>query len=264
MRGRCWAEFECGTVRGTQNIVDACLIHQVRRLVYVSSLNVLDYARMKTDDRVDEHWPIEPYPEQRGLYTQAKTAAERIVQNAIRDHRLPAVILRPGQVFGPGAEKIPPFGTVAFGGRWIVVGSGRLSLPLIYIDDLVDAIEAAGYREGVCGSVFQLVDATKVDQRRYIDFCRMKHSVRVTYAPRLALYGLAVALECVGRVLHRGVPLTRYRMRSIKSPSMFDCSAARELDWTPRVGAEEGLKLTFANRTSGPVTSELHVGAARR
>jgi predicted dehydrogenase/nucleoside-diphosphate-sugar epimerase len=264
MRGRCWAEFECGTVRGTQNIVDACLRHQVKRLVYLSSLTVLDYARMKADDRVDECWPIEPRPEQRGLYTQAKTAAEQVVQDAIRDHALPAVILRPGQVFGPGAEKIPPFGTVAFGGRWIVIGSGGLRLPLIYIDDLVDAIEAAGSREAVCGSVFQLVDATKVDQRRYIDFCRMKHSVRVTYAPRPALYGLAVALECVGRVLHRGVPLTRYRIRSIKSPSVFDCSAARELDWTPRVGVETGLKLTFADRTSAPVTAELQPGAAGR
>ena len=44
MRGRGWADFEAGTVRGTSNVVDSCLKHDVERLVYVSSVTVLDYA----------------------------------------------------------------------------------------------------------------------------------------------------------------------------------------------------------------------------
>ena len=40
-----WAEdFQRGTVLGTQNVIDACLRHHVKRLVYVSSLSVLDHA----------------------------------------------------------------------------------------------------------------------------------------------------------------------------------------------------------------------------
>ena len=262
MRGRCWADFECGTIRGTQNVVDACLRHQVKRLVYVSSLSVLDYARMKPTDTIDEHSAIEPYPERRGMYTQSKIAAERIVLDAIRDRQLPAVILRPGQIFGPGAEKVPPFGTIAVGGRWVVIGSGDLHLPLIYLDDVVDATEAAGLREGVCGSIFQLVDAMKVDQKHYIEFCQMKHPVRMTYAPRTALYGLAVALECLGSVLRRDVPLSRYRIQSIQSPAVFDCSAAEEgLGWAPRVGVDEGLKLAFVNHTDEAPPIELQVRA---
>ena len=38
------AEFEQATTWGTRNVVDACLRHQVKRLVYVSSLSVLDHA----------------------------------------------------------------------------------------------------------------------------------------------------------------------------------------------------------------------------
>jgi nucleoside-diphosphate-sugar epimerase len=256
MRGRGWADFDCGTVQGTQNVVDACLRHGVKRMVYVSSLTVLDYARMSPDATIDENAPVEPYPERRGLYTQAKVAAERIVLDAIRDRQLPAVVLRPGQIFGPGAEKIPPFGTVTVGGRWLVIGSGGLRLPLVYIDDVVDAIETAATREGVCGSVFQLVDPTTVDQKRYIELCGQKGPVRPIYTPRVVLYGLALALECLGRALHRNVPLTRYKIRSITAPASYDCSAAkRDLGWSPRVGTEAGLEATFSTCAGATVAA---------
>jgi predicted dehydrogenase/nucleoside-diphosphate-sugar epimerase len=249
MRGRGWADFECGTVRGTQNVVDACLRHGIGRLVHVSSVTVLDYARLEPDSVVDENTQIETFPERRGYYTQAKVEAERIVMDAIHYRQLPGVIVRPGQIFGPGSETEPPFGTVAVGGRWIVIGSGGLRLPLVYIEDVVDALEAAAVRDGVCGSVFQLVDPVTVDQESYIEFCRWKNPVKVIHMPRVVLYGLAFVLELLGKALHRNVPLTRYKVRSIKAPSAFDCGlAARGLDWSPRVGTERGLIATFSNR----------------
>ena len=53
------------------------------------------------------------------------------------------MILRPGQIFGGGIPLIN--GAVArnAGGRWLVLGDGKLELPLVYIDDVVDAILAA-------------------------------------------------------------------------------------------------------------------------
>jgi predicted dehydrogenase/nucleoside-diphosphate-sugar epimerase len=256
MRGRGWADFDCGTVQGTRNVVESCLRHGVRRMVYVSSVTVLDYAGMKPDAVIGEDAAIEAHPEWRGLYTQAKVAAERIVLDAIRDHQLPAVVLRPGQIFGPGAEKVPPFGTVAVGGRWLVIGLGGLRVPLVYIEDVVDAIEAAATREGVCGSVFQLVDPTVVDQKQYIELCGQKGPVRPLFAPRALLYVLALALECLGKMLHRNVPLTRYKIRSIMSPASFDCAAARRsLGWSPKIGTEAGLRVMFSECKPTTITA---------
>ena len=249
MRGS-WPEFECGTVRGTQNVVDSCLRHSVKRLVYISSVTVLDYARMSPKDIVTENSSLEPHSERRGSYTQSKVAAERIVREAIRDRQLPAVILRPGQVFGSGAEKVPPFGTVAIGGRWLVIGSGHLRVPLVFIDDLVDGIVSAATKEGICGSTFQIVDGTEVTQRQYIDQTQVRHPVRVAYGPRILLYGVAILLEGLGKLLRRNVPLTRYKLRSITAPAAFDCSAAAQgLGWTPRIGAEQGLNATYCEPT---------------
>ena len=43
--------------------------------------------------------PLEPYPTERGFYTQAKLEAERIVRAAAEERKLPAVIVRPGKIW---------------------------------------------------------------------------------------------------------------------------------------------------------------------
>ena len=97
--------------------------------------------------------------------------------------------------------------------------------------------------------MFQLVDPAAVDQAGYVEYCRLKNPVRVSRVPRVVLYGLALGLECLGRLLKRNVPLTRYKVRSVRSPAAFDCAeVGRALGWSPRVGTEEGLKATFSNR----------------
>jgi nucleoside-diphosphate-sugar epimerase len=58
--------------------------------------------------------------------------------------------------------------------------------------------------------------------------------------------GLAWGVELLGKLLKREVPLTRYRVRSLRPLANFDISAANnELGWKPRVGVERGLQQTF-------------------
>jgi predicted dehydrogenase/nucleoside-diphosphate-sugar epimerase len=247
MRGRGWLDFQAGTVCGTTNVVQSCLAHRVRRLVYVSSMTVLDYATHRAGTTVAEDAPLEPHPEQRGSYTQAKLQAERIVLDAARDRGLPAIVLRPGQIFGPGAESIPPYGTIALGRRWIVIGSGTIKLPLVYIEDVVDGVLAAATLQLPSGSLFHLVDSAPVTQNEYVEMCQMAApaGLRIVRVPRAALYVIGAALEVVGALLRRAVPLSRYRVASIK-PLTFDCAKAEQaLAWKPVVGVRSGLKTTF-------------------
>ena len=244
LRGRGWAEFEAGSVCGTSNVVHSCLKHDVERLVYVSSVTVLDYAAQSPHAIVDETAPLEPYPEKRGSYTRGKVLAEQIVVDASRRRGLRAVVVRPGQIFGPGCESVSPYGTVGLAGRWIGIGSGHLKLPLVHVDDVVEGLLAAATRANVCGSIFHLVDSTPVTQRDYIARCQEEANgaLRVNYIPRMAILAVAAALDLVGRLLKRNLPLTSYRIRSIKELT-FDCSAAlRQLGWTPLTGVSTGLR----------------------
>ena len=154
------SEFNSGTVWGTRNIVDACERYGVQRLVYVSSMTVLDHAGHLPGDPVSESSPYEPHANQRGLYTQTKLDAEQTVLKAAAENRVHAVILRPGQIFGPGAEKVPPGGTIALGGRWLVVGVGQTLCAVCLC--------------GECGRRHVTGGAGRLTQRVYLPVSRLR------------------------------------------------------------------------------------------
>jgi len=241
------SEFASGTVWGTRNIVQACARHGVRKLIYVSSMTVLDHAGHEPGVPVNEGSPCEPHAGLRGLYTQTKLDAEKIVRQAVGQGRIRAVILRPGQVYGPGAENVPPGGTVAIAGRWLVVGSGRRHVPLVYIENVIDALLLAAQTDQPNGAIFQLVDPEGMRQRDYVEWLRRSgRAVRVSYVPAWLLKCAGWGVALLGKVLKRSVPLNPYRVKSITPLWPCDCTAAQtQLGWKPRVSIQEGMTATF-------------------
>lgn len=240
-------EFEAGTVWGTRNVLEACRRHGIARLVYVSSMSVFDHAGRRDGEILREDYRFEPHPALRGAYTQTKLAAEHMVSAAIAEG-LPAVILRPGQIFGPGAELVTPNGTIALAGRWIAIGSGRRMLPLVYRDDVVDALLLAADAPEAVGRVFNLVDTASVDRDTYLRHAKRKlgDRLKLLRVPEWTFLVLGFGVEMLGKVLKRDVPLTRYRVRSLRPLTGFDTTAARtQLGWSPRVGVAAGLARTF-------------------
>ena len=242
-----WSDHQCATIGGTTNVVNSCLRHHIRKLVYVSSLSVLNYTGLPRHVRLSEVSQLEASPEKRGFYPNAKLQAEQIVREAIQNHGLPAVILRPGSIFGPGAERVPPYGIVCLGNRWLVIGRGDTILPLVYVDDVVDALLRAAESDRALGRVVHLVDPNQITQRFYLQYVLHKMPViRVVQIPMSILYVAAASLSPIAAMLRRSAPLTVYRLRSIKGGIEFDCSAAAGLlDWCPSVGVRKGLEITF-------------------
>ena len=244
-------DFTRGTMAGTRNVIDACVKHGVKRLIYVSSLSVLDHAGRNPSEPVVEGSPYEPYPERRGAYTQTKLDAERMVLDAVREHQLPAVILRPGQIFGPGGALSAPSGAIGLAGRWVIVGNGTRHLPLVYVDDVACAMLEAETAEVAAGSIYHLVDPTPLTQRQYVAAAHRAHPERVKaiYLPEWLMMLVGLGVELLGKVLGRAVPLTRYRIKSIRPLYPVNTQAAeRDLRWKPSVGVREGIERTFVFR----------------
>jgi len=241
-------EFEAGTVWGTRNVVDACLRHGTQKLVYVSSMSVLDHAGRDPAVAIHEGSELEPHPDWRGSYTQTKLVAETYVLDAIRTRGLPAVVIRPGQIVGPGSEHVTPNGTLAIAGRWIAVGAASQTLPLVYVDDVVDALLLAANAPAAVGQLVHVVDPATVTQGEYLDGVRRKRGdgLKLMRWPTGLLMTLAVGVEALGKLLRRGVPLTRYRVRSLRPLANFDQRVAKEvLGWEPRIGLRRGMELMF-------------------
>lgn len=243
-----WQEHERGTVRGTQNVIAACRKHGVKQLVHVSSMSVIDWAGSARRGPVDENASLEPRPEERGSYTRAKLEAERLVTAAAMTG-VPAVILRPGQIFGGGIRLVN--GAVARDAKraWLVLGDGRLELPLVYLDDVVDAIVLAVDKRIVAGEVIHVIDPDHLTQD---DVLAAAGGGRpVVRVPRPIVFALGRISELPARVLGRQSPIALYRLQSALARLHYDGRRAQQLlGWHPRVGVREGIRRESARPAS--------------
>lgn len=234
-----WDDHERATIAGTRNVLASCRKHGVEKLVHVSSMSVVDWAG--ADGGVlTEASPDEPRAAERGHYTRAKLEAERLVRAAAQDG-VPAVILRPGQIFGGRLPVVSGAVARRLGRRWLVLGDGRLKVPLVYMDDVVDGIVAALERPLSHGEVIQLVDPHLLSQNEIL--AALPERRPVLRFPRPLLFLLGKLSEPLAALLKRTSPVSAYRLRSALSRTGFESSQAEPLlGWSPRVGVLEGIR----------------------
>ena len=245
-----WEDHERATVVGTRNVVEACRRHGVKKLVHVSSMSVVDWAGSE-GGLLSEASPDEPRPEDRGHYTRAKLEAERIVRAAAAEGALPAVILRPGQIFGGRLPLLTPAVARRAGGRWLVLGDGGLQLPLVYLDDVVDAVVSALDGPLISGEVIQIVDPYRLTQDEVLAQV-LPAGARITHVPRVALFTVGKLSELGLGLLGRKSPLSRYRLQSALARVGFGPGRAEELlGWKPRVGVIEGIRRSMPGSGAG-------------
>lgn len=232
-----WIEHETGTVKGTQHVIDACAVHGVDKLVHISSMSVVDWAGSSGAGSVDEDTSFEPRAEERGAYTRAKMEAEKLV----RASSVPSVILRPGQIFGGGIPLVNGAVARRVAGRWLVLGDGKLALPLVYIDDVVDAVLLAARSSLRDGEVFQIIDDDVLTQNDVLELAG--GGAPVVRVPRPVVFGAGKLSEPVFGLLKRQSPVAVYRLKSALARLHFESDRARRLlDWKPRVGVREGIR----------------------
>jgi len=98
--------FITSNVLGTQVIVNACLKHQVKKLIYISTDEV--YGQFTNEQ--DPSWTEEAALNPRNPYSASKAAAELLVKAAHQTHGLNYNITRSSNNYGPRqtADKLIP------------------------------------------------------------------------------------------------------------------------------------------------------------
>lgn len=244
-------DFERTNVQGTQNVIDACLEHQVRALVHTSSPSV-----------VPENQDLEGVDESLGRatefcadYPRTKAKAEELVESACRNQGLLAVILRPHLIYGPGdPQLLPRLLSRYHSGRLRRVGDGRNKVDVTHIDDAVAAqlcalrvlldeqqgaaINGRAYfiSSGEPIALWEMVDKMLATQGAG----PVKGSIPAGLAE-----GIGGLLEVWARWRgsSREPAMTRWVARKMAHSQWFDLSAAqRDLHFVPSVSNQAGLE----------------------
>ena len=250
-------EGETGTIQGTRNVIDLCKEHKVKKLVYISSCSVYGVADYSENEKVTEDSGLERFPEQRGFYSYAKLKAEELVKAAMTEGEVPIVCLRPGTIFGPGGEVFTPMMGFSIGKKgFAIIGNGDFVLPVVYIDNLCDAIITAIHSSKGDGEVFNIVDSGNMTKREYAEklIRKLYPEALVFYIPFKLLYEVVRLQEWLTGAMGRKAFLTRYRLISSQKKIIYDSSKiANAFGWSPPYTIEDGIKavLDFEKGKSG-------------
>ena len=243
--------YTLGNVEATKHLALAVARQSPSpRLVVCSSLAAAGPARIN-----------HPRSEQEGaqpvsIYGRSKLAAETAVRATLPS--VSAIVLRPPFVYGPGDEvNLPPLLAMARHGLFLKSGFGPKQFSFIHVDDLCQALIAAGRR----GETLSKDDPVRgvyyvADPRAYAweEFCQaLSHalgrgSARVLSVPESVGWLAAASAEIAARVQGKVSILNRDKAREMAQEA-WTCSptrAAKELAFHAQYPLSEGLAHTVA------------------
>jgi nucleoside-diphosphate-sugar epimerase len=232
--------FESINLHGTRHLLQAATEQRVERFVYCSTIGIYGH---RAPGITNEDSPLSPG----NIYERTKVAAERLVRDFAENCGLPAVVLRPADVYGPRDQRLLKLFKGVSRGRFPLFGSGKGRRHMVYVDDVVSAFFRACEREDAVGEGLIVAGPRACTLRELLAEVASapgssRYGIRLPLAPML---GLAAVVEDLCAALAIDPPIYRRRMDFFSSDSEFDTARARRvLDWQPKVDLPEGIRRT--------------------
>jgi len=242
---RSMEDYRAVNVTGTENVCRAALAAGVGRLVHMSSSSVYGMALGRP---ADEGFPLAPF---RDPYPVTKAAGDRVVQRMSADG-LPAVIVRPDQIFGPGDDL--HFAVMADrlrAGTGIIVGSGDNAMPLVYVTDVVQGLLLALDHPRAVGRAYNITNDRPLTQQQLLRAIADEIGARPPrlHVPYRLLYLAGFATERIAVLARssRRPPITRLGVAFFATDNRYVIDRARrELGYDPAVALRDGVRFAAA------------------
>lgn len=213
-------EFVTANVEGTLNVLEACRMADVARLVHTSTSEVYGTALRVP---IDEEHPLQA----QSPYAATKVGADKLALSYHQSFATPVVVARPFNTFGPRQTAraiIPTIISQALTLERIEIGSTTPTRDFLYVEDTVRGMMRCAEQPGVEGEVFNLGTGQEI-------------SIGDTAAAIQELLGNVKPLE--QKDARRRPPNSEVE-RLVADVT----KAAARLEWQPQVEFPEGLRRT--------------------
>jgi 2-alkyl-3-oxoalkanoate reductase len=224
-------------VQGTRNIASVAAQQQIKRVIYVSSMSVYNFHKLRNGDRITEDSPLEDKPELRGAYTLAKRNAEDVALAHLKEQSPSWTILRPSVVVGKGRDLASQVGK-QIGSTLICLSSPRNELRIIHVEEVAAAIVELLRSENAQGQIFNL-SHDSVSVRQYVDACVQPGQpgrLRVIYVPYFVAWLVSKTFGVLKKVTGRGFGFNQHQLSYMYRNVGADSShLSRQIGWQPRI-----------------------------
>lgn len=235
------ADFEQANLISTKEVLHACHVTGVKRVVHISTPSLYFNFRDRFNIREDE-----PLPTPVNDYARTKAQAEALIQQATA---IPErVILRPRAIFGPWDNTLMPrILRVMSKGAIPLMRGGNAQLDITYVANLVDAIVLSLTQS--LPNTLQTYNVTNGQPLALQDLLAQMAAafglpLRTKQIPWWLVNSAATALELSAHLTNGREPtITRYGAGVLAFSQTLDISAIRhDLGYNPTVSIAEGLR----------------------
>ncbi len=230
-------------VAGTANVAHAAAAAGATRLVHLSSVRV--FSDVDFPDGVTEDHPVRPDGHR---YVDTKIASEQVVLQAHAGGLVPVVVLRPGDVYGPGSVPWTIWPVVGIAnGSFFVPDDGAGIFSPVYVDNLVDAVVLAASEPAALGQVLTISDGLGVRNDEFFGCYAEMLGTGLPLLPAAEIRTRFEAIAAEERAGGRSPTLSADTVDYLLRTGTYSIAKARRvLGYAPSVDLAEGMRRTEA------------------
>jgi len=212
-------------LRGTQHLVEACR-DKVQRFIFLGHLHNITKG---------------------GAYSSSKARAEQYLLDQHRTNHFPVVIIRPGNVYGPGATTwcLRPLQAIQHD-RIALINNGTGLFLHTYIDNLLDGLIAAMTTPQITGEVIDITDGDNTTTwKTYLnDLAKLAGKPPIRRTMRKTTASLISTLLMLRYfLLHTDPLVTPFAVRIFTNQQPVSIEkATRLLGYHPSIDYAEGMR----------------------
>lgn len=233
-------DYVKSNVNFTRAIVEK--MNSDQKMIHISSLAAAGPSTMESP--VDESMPDNPLT----WYGETKLLSEKEVEKHSKKNGFSRTTIRPCIVYGPRERDIFEYFKLINKGFYLIMGTGKKRISLIYVKNLVDAIIKTAESEESNGETYLASDdysANWLDLGEEIKKALGKKRMLKLKLPELLAYPVAWGSDIIGKISGTPQLLNSQKMIEVRQDAwLADNTKLKNLGWKPRYGFEEGIKET--------------------
>ncbi|VVB99754.1 GDP-mannose 4,6-dehydratase [uncultured archaeon] len=224
-------ELMAANANATKNMLYFCPT-SVRKIVIASSISVYGEYKGQVVDESFEARTESPYG-------KSKLMAEDFARDYVDS--LPIVFLRFGMVYGPGFEE-GYFAVLDYikRGKMQIIGDGLNRIPLVHINDVVQAFLVALDKQSERGRAYNICGSEQLTQQELLELAAEALEMPApTKHIHPAMISMALAMQ---GFTGKKASLDPENIRQLTMDRAYSIERAKkELGWSPKVKAKDGI-----------------------
>ena len=244
-------QYHLTNVIGAENIAKVCLLKEIKKIIFTSSVAVYGFAKPGTD----ESGEINPFNE----YGFTKFKAEEIFRSWQSKDNNSLIIVRPTVIFGEGNRgNVYNLLNQIFSKKFIMIGKGKNKKSMAYVKNLVSFLEVC-IKSKANYELFNYVDHPNFTMNDLVNYVHSKLFGKKSSGMKIPyFFGIFMGYisDGIAFLLNKNLPISSIRIKKFTSSTEFLSKNIEAKGFTPPYSIFEGLDRTLKSEFISPDPSK--------